>query len=126
MRGSFLADASAIQFTRNPNGIGSALKKIGGYSLGSLMMEAEAKEVSHMLFGEGVRKGFTGFLATHPPLDERIKRIEPRWRAISYGGGILSCFFALMRTSAVTHSRGPFLPDRRRYKVVWRLCLCLE
>ncbi len=76
----FLADASAVQFTRNPQGIGNALKKIGGYSLGSRMDAPEAEQISHMLFGQGVSSHFSGFLATHPPLDNRIKRIEPRWK----------------------------------------------
>jgi Zn-dependent protease with chaperone function len=76
----FLADASAVQFTRNPEGIGNALKKIGGYPLGSRLMMHEANEISHMLFGEGeMRRGIGGLFATHPPLAERIKRIDPRW-----------------------------------------------
>lgn len=76
----FLADASAVQFTRNPEGIGNALKKIGGYALGSRLMTQEATEISHMLFGEGeMRRGIGGMFATHPPLAERIRRIDPRW-----------------------------------------------
>jgi Zn-dependent protease with chaperone function len=74
----FLADASAVQYTRNPDGIAGALKKIAAHSEGSLL-RADVSEVSHMLFGQGIRAGFTGLFATHPPLDERIRRIEPRW-----------------------------------------------
>lgn len=76
----FLADASAVQYTRNPEGIGNALKKIGGYPLGSRMLVSEASEINHMLFAEGVLKLTAGnWFATHPPLKERIKRIDPRW-----------------------------------------------
>ncbi len=80
----FLADASAVQFTRNPTGISGALKKIGGLHRGngvsgSLMGSPLASEFSHMYFGQGVKTAFSGLMATHPPLSERIKRIEPRW-----------------------------------------------
>ncbi len=68
-----LADASAIQFTRNPPGLAGALKKIGGLDVGSRLTQAEAEEVSHMLFAEGL----SGFFDTHPPLVERIRALEP-------------------------------------------------
>jgi Zn-dependent protease with chaperone function len=76
----FLADASAVQFTRNPDGIGGALKKIGGYDLGSTINNDKADEISHMLFAEGLASRFTGLMATHPPLQERILKIEPNWQ----------------------------------------------
>lgn len=76
----FLADASAVQYTRNPDGIGSALKKLGGYSAGSHLQMANAAEFSHMFFGEALIPSlFAKAMATHPPLDERIKRIDPHW-----------------------------------------------
>lgn len=74
----FLADASAVQFTRNPEGIAGALKKIGGNTYGSLLHNERAAEFSHMFFGQGV-KSFLTLMATHPPLEERIKRIQPKW-----------------------------------------------
>ena len=74
----FLADASAVKFTRNPDGIAGALKKLGGYVGGSQMNAANASEFSHMFFGEGT-SGLFSAMATHPPLTERIKRIDPRW-----------------------------------------------
>jgi Zn-dependent protease with chaperone function len=74
----FLADASAVKFTRNPDGIAGALKKLGGYVGGSQMNAANASEFSHMFFGEGTSSLFNA-MATHPPLVERIKRIDPRW-----------------------------------------------
>lgn len=75
----FLADASAVQFTRNPGGIAGALKKIGGHVAGSKLQAANAAEFSHMYFGEGVSVAMDGLMATHPPLGDRIRRIEPRW-----------------------------------------------
>ncbi|MDO8344510.1 MAG: M48 family metalloprotease, partial [Cellvibrio sp.] len=74
----FLADASAVQFTRNPDGIAGALKKIGGSSHGSQLQNEHAAEFSHMYFGQGVKSFFT-LMATHPPLEDRIKRIQPNW-----------------------------------------------
>jgi Zn-dependent protease with chaperone function len=65
----FLADASAVQFTRNPDGIAGALKRIGGYSHGSKIQSAGAQEFSHMFFSSGISSMF----ATHPPLPIRIK-----------------------------------------------------
>ena len=71
-----LADASAVQFTRQTQGLSGALKKIGGLHDGSrLSHRSDAEEVSHMLFGDGV--GFSGLFATHPPLLERIRALEP-------------------------------------------------
>ena len=75
----FLADASAVQFTRNPEGIGNALKKIGGFPLGSRLLMNEVTEISHMLFGDGVMKRSFSWFATHPPLADRIRRIDPNW-----------------------------------------------
>ncbi len=74
----FLADASAVQFTRNPEGIGNALKVIGGYLPGTLVHAARAPEMSHMFFGEVTHRLFQPF-STHPPLTARIRRIQPGW-----------------------------------------------
>jgi Zn-dependent protease with chaperone function len=73
----FLADASAVQFTRNPDGIGGALAVIGGHQTGSLLGAEKAEECSHMFFGSGLSSPFLGMLATHPPLAKRIARISP-------------------------------------------------
>ncbi|MCW7753151.1 M48 family metallopeptidase [Desulfobotulus sp. H1] len=75
----FLADASAVQFTRNPDGIGGALKKIAGLSAGSHLKAADREEVSHMLFASG-QSFWISMLATHPPVEERIKAIDPLFR----------------------------------------------
>lgn len=73
----FLADASSIQFTRNPAGLSGALQKIGG--AGSRVESAHAGEASHMFFSNGLAKPFLGMLATHPPLEVRIRAIDPGW-----------------------------------------------
>lgn len=68
----YLADAAAVQFTRNPAGIAGALAKIAG--IGSNIQHPRAEEASHMFFGSGAR--MASLLATHPPIDERIRRIS--------------------------------------------------
>src|SRR5690606_37281199 len=75
----FLADASAVQFTRNPDGIAGALKRIGGFSRQGRLEHPNAGMASHMYFAQGVFEGLTGLLATHPPLPERIKALDPAW-----------------------------------------------
>jgi len=74
----FLADASAVQFTRQSHGIASALKKIGGYSEGSKISATDPEEVSHMLFGSGT--SLLGMFATHPPLVDRIQALDPGFK----------------------------------------------
>ena len=78
----FLADASAVQFTRNNNGIAGALKKIGGYTPGSELDTPEAPTMSHAYFSNGVSSFMQSIFATHPPLDVRIKRIDPNWDGV--------------------------------------------
>ena len=100
----FLADASAVQFTRNPEGISGALKKIGGLVHGSGIQSPRAEEISHLFFANGlspVKLGSSGtpiqrmqgkptaqvhsslsFMATHPPLPDRISRIDPSFNGI--------------------------------------------
>ena len=74
----FLADASAVQFTRNPQGIADAFKVIGGHQYGAELLSPASGEVSHLFFGQSL-KSLSGLFATHPPLLERILRIEPHW-----------------------------------------------
>lgn len=75
----YLADASAVQFTRNPGGIASALKTIAANSRGGRLSHPNASEASHMFFAQGVFEGLSGLMATHPPLPKRILAIEPNW-----------------------------------------------
>ena len=72
----YLADASAVQFTRDPNGIGGALKKIAVYSDASYL-NVDTEEISHMLFGDGRKMSL---FSTHPSLNDRIAKIEPGFR----------------------------------------------
>lgn len=74
----FLADASAVQFTRNPEGIGNALKLIGGYGSGSEIHNTHRSEVSHLFFGQAINR-LSQMQATHPPLVDRILRVDPDW-----------------------------------------------
>jgi Zn-dependent protease with chaperone function len=74
-----LADASAVQFTRQTQGLANALKKIGGYTEKSYLRAADPEEVSHMLFALGSRH-LASLFATHPPLVERIKALDPAFR----------------------------------------------
>ena len=73
----FLADASSVQFTRNPAGLSGALQKIGGY--GSEVESPHASDASHLFFANGLSSRFFGLLATHPPLEARIRAIDPAW-----------------------------------------------
>ncbi|MFT7286627.1 MAG: Zn-dependent protease with chaperone function [Halieaceae bacterium] len=74
----FLADASAVQFTRDTAGIANALKMIGGFLPGTLVHAARAPEMSHIFFGEVQHRLWEGF-ATHPPLELRIRRLDREW-----------------------------------------------
>lgn len=84
----FLADASAVQFTRNPEGIAHALSIIGGSSYQSKLEHHGAHELGHLFFSNAnsletssslFHPSRWAWFATHPPLADRIKRIQPRW-----------------------------------------------
>lgn len=76
-----LADASSVQFTRNPYGLAGALAKIGEQSGGSFLDARHAESMSHMCFGPSLQ--FGDWFATHPPLEERIRAIAPDFMARS-------------------------------------------
>ncbi|MEM6707836.1 MAG: M48 family metallopeptidase [Pseudomonadota bacterium] len=103
----YLADGAAVQFTRNPDGIANALKKIGGATAGSLMTRAGAAEASHMYFANGISHWLGGLMATHPPLDDRIRAIQPRWDGnyIATTAGGFAVGSATAATAAATTSR---------------------
>ena len=75
----FLADAAAVQFTRNPEGIAGALKKIGGAALHGTVSNAHSQEAAHFFFASALKSKSVSVFATHPPLDQRITAIEPNW-----------------------------------------------
>lgn len=73
----YLADAAAVQFTRNPAGIGNALRRIGGS--GSRVAHPQASEFAHAFFSKSLRSE-VAFLATHPPLAKRIRCVLKDWQ----------------------------------------------
>jgi Zn-dependent protease with chaperone function len=75
----YLADSSAVQFTRNKDGIANALKKIGGSAVGSHIGSPMAVQYSHAFFANGISSFWQSMFSTHPPLEKRISKIEPRW-----------------------------------------------
>ncbi len=70
-----LADADATQLTRNPQALANALKRIGGFEFQGHMENPKAMEAAHLFFASGISSLF----ATHPPLEERIRALEPHW-----------------------------------------------
>ncbi|MCW9048056.1 MAG: M48 family metallopeptidase [Gammaproteobacteria bacterium] len=77
----YLADAASVQYTRNPDGMTSALNKIREANVGSYMKSAYAEDMSHMCFAQTFNMLVTSWMATHPPLLDRIKRIDPTYVA---------------------------------------------
>ncbi|WP_454062676.1 M48 family metalloprotease [Candidatus Nitrospira salsa] len=73
----YLADAASVQFTRNPEGLANALKKIRRIKNGSAIHHFEAPQVSHLFFSQGIFMGLDSLFATHPPLGKRIQRLDP-------------------------------------------------
>jgi Zn-dependent protease with chaperone function len=71
----YLADASAVQFTRNPEGIGGALRRIAGYPPDTQLAHPNGETVSYMCFGAAVSNAMFGLFATHPPIKDRIAKI---------------------------------------------------
>ena len=104
----FLADASAVQFTRNPDGIAGALKKIGGLAMGSHVQTPKAEEASHMFFGNSARSSWLSSFATHPPLADRIHAIDP-----SFDGK-----FPRVEMPAPVVPKAKVAPQRKRPSVI--------
>ncbi len=75
----YLADAAAVQFTRNPAGLAGALKKIGGLAAGSRLNTPRAEEASHLFFSNGLRESWLALFSTHPPLVERIRALDSQF-----------------------------------------------
>lgn len=75
----YLADASAVQFTRDPDGLANALKKIGGLAQAGVVKSNHTEELSHMFFADGIKRmfGSGSLFATHPPLEKRVKLLDP-------------------------------------------------
>ena len=80
----FLADASSVQFTRNPDGLAGALDQIGLAPEGARISNRYAEEMAHMYFGQAIGVWFGGLFDTHPPLEERIARVRPGFAPARY------------------------------------------
>ncbi len=83
----FLADAAAVQFTRNPAGLAGALKKIGGLAAGSRLENPKAEEASHLFFSNGLAESWFALFSTHPPLADRIRALDPQFDGAFPGVG---------------------------------------
>ena len=75
----FLADASSVQFTRDPSAISGALKVIGGTTETSRLSDTDVNEVAHLFFGQAFKTRVRFLFATHPPIEDRIRQVEPHW-----------------------------------------------
>jgi len=75
----YLADASAVQFTRNPDGIAGALKRVAACQEKGVLFHPNAGEAAHMFFADGMARSFASLFGTHPPLQKRIREIQPNW-----------------------------------------------
>lgn len=76
----YLADATGVQFTRNPQGLANALKKIGATAAGSHIGNGHAEEARHMFFAQATGS-FVGLFSTHPPLHARIRALDPNFNS---------------------------------------------
>ncbi len=114
-----LADASAIQFTRDPAGLRGALVKIGALEVGSRLQDTEAEEVAHLFFAAGVPR----FFATHPPLAERIREIDPRFDPKEFEA--MRIRMNEERAAATEEARGPQPDGAQRLQGVLRGTLVL-
>jgi Zn-dependent protease with chaperone function len=105
----FLADAAAAQFTRNPEGLARALAKIE--QLGSKVSSPGALEASHLFFAEGVGGFLSGLLATHPPVEERIRRLVPLGSSAKASPAVPAASpTASASRAASARAAGPVLP----------------
>lgn len=105
-----LADASAVQFTRQQRGLADALKKIAAHPQGARLQNPHAGEVAHMLFGDGISR--THWLSTHPPLLERIQTLEP-----GFGPARLQAFVQRWQAQAGTSPASSAAPRTGRESV---------
>ncbi len=111
----FLADASSVQFTRNPDGMGGALRKIGNVDagVGSLVHHPQAEALSHMWMAPGLRALSGGWWATHPPLRERVRRIYGRtmpWLPVTEPAVVQSASADAAHKPDLAFSPAPFSP----------------
>lgn len=106
----FLADASSVQFTRNPQGLANALKKVGG--AGSRIEDPNAEDASHLFFANGLSESIASMFSTHPPLEERIRALDPAWdgKFIPLDPSL----FQTEQTHGATHTAPPMISSAPR------------
>ena len=118
----YLADASSVQFTRNPSGIASALKKIGASAYGSRLDNTNALAAAHMCYASPMSSFFTNLMASHPPLKDRIKAVDPyfdgtfpaRVEKLQLLGGLQTSDFRLQeKTSNINPEVRSLKPEAR-------------
>jgi Zn-dependent protease with chaperone function len=102
----FLADASSVQFTRNPDGLAGALDRIAVTGAGTFVGNRYAEELSHLFFGQSIRMYFSGWMDTHPPLEERIRRVRPGFQRGSYRARRIDSDRAQAGVASVSAERG--------------------
>ncbi len=110
----YLADASAVQFTRLPDGISGALKMIGANHQTSKVEAPDAESISHMFFANMAGSKLQSFFATHPPLVPRIQRIEPRF------GGNFGEYLQQRPTASVVDRQEEEQQHRRHLEIARR------
>jgi Zn-dependent protease with chaperone function len=74
----FLADASAVQFTRQPGGLAGALKLIGARNSVSRVIDSDSEQIAHMFFASSMGQS-RSWMATHPPIEKRILALDSAW-----------------------------------------------
>jgi len=77
----YLADAAAVQYTRNPDGLAGALSKIGSKKNGAVIKDGHAMEMSHLFFASSFSTALDKLYSTHPPIEKRIRAINPSFNA---------------------------------------------
>lgn len=116
----FLADAAAVQFTRNPEGLGRALRKIRGLSVSETRQRAEVAAVSHMFFSASDLCLFT-IMESHPPLETRIRNLLPEGETAAIYPGVLmalgrtwleKALLSLPRRARMAVTLPPLSPDQ--------------
>ena len=110
----FLADAAAVQFTRNPAGLGGALKRLGGTTVEGTLTHDRADEVSHFCFAQTFCAGLVHPFSTHPPLAERIRAIDPGWDGKFLASRVQSARDELGAHFDTPSSAHDFRPERAR------------
>ena len=115
----YLADASSVQFTRNPPGIASALIKIGASAYGSRLDNTNALAAAHMCYASPMTSFFANLMASHPPLKDRIKAVDPNFdgkfpakvEKLQRLGGTVSADETLARQKVMAYEARASKPD---------------